>query len=126
MTAPKRGVGRKPAPRKKVVKKSASPQAPIPPTFTKDVRGAVVDELPPERRPSARRMKYANVLGEVRENVEAGVWVQIASFVGRHGARMAKHALEAGERPVDGDVEDWEFAARREGEGSVLYARLAE
>lgn len=109
------------APKKKVARRSSAP------VITSDVTKAVVDELPPDRRPSARELKYANVLADVREKVGAGRAVQIATFIAAGGAAAVKRALEAGERYIDGDVGDWQFDARRlEGEdgGSVLYATL--
>lgn len=96
------------------------------PTITTDVKGAAVDELPPRPRASSPRTnRYAEVLKAVREEVGAGKWVPIATFAGRGGATVVKRALVAGERPVDGDVSDWAFEARKDDQGgSVLWAQL--
>lgn len=95
------------------------------PDITRDVKAAVVDEIPPSRVSTGRRMRYAVALAAIRQEVGAGRPVRLARFVGSSGAATVKRELERGNRPVDGDVADWQFDARRlEDGGSVLFATL--
>lgn len=85
-----------------------------------------VDELPPEgRSTSERSTRYAKAMAEVRALGVTGKWFPLARFAGRGGARQVQRALEAGERPVDGDVSEWDFASRRTDDGgSTLWVML--
>lgn len=126
--APKKGMAKKRAPAKRASTRSRRPN-PRDPVITTDVLAAVVEEIPPAPVPTnSRSHRFAKVLKDVRELVGPGKPVQIATFASRNGATQVKRKLEAGERPIDGEVEDWEFAARRIGEdedaGSVLFATL--
>ena len=107
--------------------KSTSPHAyhgPREPKLVEDVKGAVVDELPKVHR-NGRTQRFAQVMREVREEVGAGRWVQIATFVGDGGAGVARRAMLNGSRPIDGEVEEWDLAARKvDGGGSALFVRL--
>ncbi len=110
-------------------RRSTSYTGPRDPHLTADVTTAVVDEVPPQTH-STMTFAYARKLAEVREMVGAGRTVMIAEFVSKSGASRVRVKLERGETPVDGEVEDWEFASRRvmgvDGVGSRLYATLRE
>ncbi len=128
VTAAKKKVAKKPVPKARAVAVEKEKVSRFP-TLTTDVTRAVVDEIPPLRNGGVeRRLRYALVLGDIREKLGVGVTVQIATFVGPGGAAEVKRALERGDRPVDGVVGDWEFAARKvenaNGVGSVLFATL--
>ncbi len=118
---------KRPAVKAKVVKKATARTVKRPePIITTDVLAAVVDEIPAQRYGrSGRSMRYANVMADVRAKVGAGKAVRVATFAGRGGANVVRRALERGERPVDGELSDWEFATRVMGDGtSVLYVTL--
>lgn len=126
MAAVKKAVAKKAVVIKKVaVKKSTAFHGPKQPDITSDVKAAVVDEVPPARGGVVRKAKYASALAAIRQEVGEGRPVRLARFVGKTGAAVVKRKLEDGEYPVDGDVADWRFDARRLGEGgSVLFATL--
>lgn len=109
----------------KVVKKPpASGKSPAP-RLTTDVVSSVVDEIPPLRTSTSRRMRYARVMADIREKVGVGRPVLIATFVGKSGASTVRRQLLNGEKPVDGRVADWEIEARRmDSGGSCLYCTL--
>ena len=118
-------VATKKAPVKKVVARKGGKPAPPEPVMTKDVTKATVDELPPARAMSNRQLRFANKMAEVREKVGYGVWTALGTFTSPHGARLVRNAMEAGERPVDGELDDWDIEARRnDAGGSTLWARL--
>lgn len=129
----KKATGVKKAPAKKAPARSSSPspsssphayRGPREPKLVEDVKGAVVDELPKVHR-NGRTQRFASVMREVREEVGAGKWVQIATFVGNGGAGVARRAMLSGNRPIDGDVSEWDIAARKvDGGGSALFVRL--
>ncbi len=111
----------------KVVKKPASTSyvGPRQPTITSDVKGAVVDAVPPVRGSSQRKYRYARVMQEIRAQVGVGRPVILAEFVGPSGATTVRRELVTGKRPVDGAVEDWLLEARRlDSGGSRLYCTL--
>lgn len=109
---------------KKAPIKKAKP-APPEPVMTKDVTKATVDELPPARAMSNRQLRFAVKMAEVREKVGYGVWTALGTFTSPHGARLVRNAMEAGERPVDGELDEWDIEARRnDAGGSTLWARL--
>lgn len=123
--AAKQKVVKKPPVKAKAAGKAASSRVSPQPRLASDVTAAVVDEIPPARTATSRKFRYANVLAEVREKVGAGRAVKIAEFVGRSGASTVKRELVNGLKPVDGEVGEWEFTARRlDSGGSVLYAVL--
>lgn len=105
----------------------SSPHAyrgPREPKLVDDVKGAVVDELPKVHR-NGRTRRFAEVMGDVREEVGPGKWVQIATFVGNGGAGVARRAMLNGTRPIDGEIKEWDIAARKvDGGGSALFVRL--
>ncbi len=114
---------------KKVVAKTRPAEKKVSrfPTLTTDVKAAVVAEVPPVRNGGVERsLRYARVLKDIREQVGVGQPVIVAAFVGPGGAAEVKRALERGDRPVDGKVEDWRFDARKHdgGRGSTLFATL--
>lgn len=123
--AVKKAVAKKP-PVKKLVDPSKSYTGPRDPHITSDVTSAVVDEIPPARHSSTeRKMRYAKVLREIREQVGVGHPVKMAEFVGPIGATTVRRDLMTGKKPVDGRIGDWKFDARRlDSGGSVLYATL--
>lgn len=109
---------------------SAQRAAPPPPTMTTDLARRATTSLPPVRKPLPSTMRFANAMAEVRELVRTGkikrdAWVPIATFTAKAGARTVLNAMDRGERPVDGERADWQIEARREGDGSVLWVRLA-
>lgn len=111
----------------RVTRRSTSYTGPREPHITADVKGAVVDEIPPPRGPGERKFRYAKVLREIREQVGPGKPVKLAEFVGATGAQVVRRGLMNGDKLVDGRVEDWQFDARRlESGGSCLYATLLE
>lgn len=86
---------------------------------------AVVDLPPSGHSTSARTMRYAEIQKGIRDSVEPGKWVPVATYAGRGGASVVKRALEQGARPTDGEPGDWEYETRRTDEGgSVLWCRL--
>lgn len=127
---------RKPVP-KKVVKKppvkrpikatraSTSYSGPRQPDITRDVKAAVVDEVPAAGGSGQRKYRYQVALAAIRQEVGHGRPVRLARFIGASGAATVKREIEAGRKPCDGDVSDWQFDARRLAEGgSILYATL--
>lgn len=125
---------KKPVP-KKVVKRpakavgkaraSTSYSGPRQPDITRDVRAAVVDEIPAAGGSGQRKYRYQVALAAIRQEVGHGRPVRLARFIGASGAATVKRDLEAGKKPCDGDVSDWQFDARRNEEGgSTLFATL--
>lgn len=112
------------APKKKGVAKVFPASRSREPVLPTDVREAAVHELPPPAL-NPRTMRFARKMAEVREQVGEGVWVGIGSFTGRKGAATVAEAMRRGDRPVDGEVGDWDIEARRSSDGgSTLYVRL--
>lgn len=84
---------------------------------------ANIGEVPAPRRGASKSTKYRDVLAEVRK-LGKGQAVKIATFAGRSGAGYAKRALYSGEYLCDGAPADWDLQARRNDDGSELWATL--
>lgn len=122
----KAGVKKRATPSRRVpAKKAGGYRGPREPRIPSGV--TVVDEIPAPYQTNPRIFRFANRLAEIRRELQPGQSAVVAEFIGRGGATTVKNAIERGDRPIDGEIADWEFTARRSADGgSTLFATLVD
>lgn len=112
-------------------KKAAAPRkkaAPVRKRRDPEVSVKAVGELPQHQ--TARTTRYARAMAEVRAKVKRGTWASIATFDSPNGAAAVRRAILNGERPIDGQLKEWEIESMRMRDaagqiiGSELYVKL--